>query len=77
MTGYKPVPSYNTVSQGKDYYWGIGLTAEQVAKDFNISREDQDVFSFNHMKAIQAIKMENLILKLYLLLLMKYISMKI
>ena len=58
MTGYKPVPSYNTVSQGKeDYYWGMGLTAEQVAKDFNISREDQDVFSFNsHMKAIQAIK---------------------
>ena len=35
----------------------MGLTAEQVAKDFNISREDQDVFSFNsHMKAIQAIK---------------------
>ena len=58
MTGYKPVPSYNTVSKGKeDYYWGMGLTAEQVAKDFNISREDQDVFSFNsHMKAFQAIK---------------------
>jgi len=58
MTGYKPVPSYNTVSKGKeDYYWGMGLTAEQVAKDFNISREDQDVFSFNsHMKAIQAMK---------------------
>ena len=58
MTGYKPVPSYNTVSKGKeDYYWGMGLTAEQVAKDFSISREDQDVFSFNsHMKAIQAIK---------------------
>ena len=58
MTGYKPVPSYNTVSKGKeDYYWGMGLTAEQVAKDFKISREEQDVFSFNsHMKATQAIK---------------------
>ena len=58
MTGYKPVPSYNTVSKGKeDYYWGMGLTAEQVAKEYKISREDQDVFSFNsHMKAIQAIK---------------------
>ncbi len=58
MTGYKPVPSYNTVSKGKeDYYWGMGLTAEQVAKEYKISREDQDVFSFNsHIKAIQAIK---------------------
>ena len=57
MTGYKPVPSYNTVSKGKeDYYWGMGLTAEQVAKEYKISRDDQDVFSFNsHMKAITAI----------------------
>ena len=52
MTGFKPVPNYNTVSSGKeDYYWGMGLTAEQVANDFSISREDQDKFAFEKQQA--------------------------
>ena len=56
MGGYKPIPDYKIVSQGKeDYYWGMGLTAEAVAKQYNISREDQDKFSYNsHMKALKA-----------------------
>ena len=58
MGGYKPIPDYKIVSQGKeDYYWGMGLTAEAVAKQYNISREDQDEFSYNsHMKALKALK---------------------
>ena len=58
MGGYKPIPDYKIVSQGKeDYYWGMGLTAEAVAKQYKISREDQDEFSYNsHMKALKAQK---------------------
>jgi len=58
MGGYKPVPGYNTVSNGnEDYYWGMGLTAEEVAKEYKINREDQDVFAFNsHQKALLAIE---------------------
>ena len=42
MTGFKPVPNYNTVSKGKeDYYWGMGLTAEEVANQYSVSREDK------------------------------------
>ncbi|MDP3314238.1 acetyl-CoA C-acyltransferase [Lutibacter sp.] len=56
MGGYRPVPNYKSAKEGhEDYYWGMGLTAEAVAKQFNISREDQDEFSFkSHMKALQA-----------------------
>jgi len=56
--GYKPVPDYELVKKGnEDYYWGMGLTAEAVAKEYNISREDQDVFSYHsHQKALAAIK---------------------
>ena len=56
--GYKPVPDYNVVKKGnEDYYWGMGLTAEAVAKEYNISREDQDAFSFaSHQKALTAIE---------------------
>jgi acetyl-CoA acyltransferase len=40
-----------------DYYWGMGLTAEAVAKEYKVSREDQDKFSLNsHLKAVAAIK---------------------
>ena len=58
MGGYKPVPGYNTVSDGnEDYYWGMGLTAEEVAKEYEINREDQDIFAFNsHQKALSAIE---------------------
>ena len=56
MTGFKPVPNYNTIAQGKeDYYWGMGLTAEEVAKQYKVSRERQDVFAYeSHKKAIKA-----------------------
>lgn len=56
MGGYKPVPDYQVAKEGhEDYYWGMGLTAEAVAKQFNVSRGDQDLFGFNsHQKAIKA-----------------------
>ena len=39
----------------EDYYWGMGLTAEAVAKQYKVSREDQDEFAYNsHMKALKA-----------------------
>ncbi|KQB44415.1 Acetyl-CoA C-acyltransferase [Flavobacterium daejeonense] len=56
MGGYRPTPDYAVAKAGhEDYYWGMGLTAEAVAKQFNISREDQDLFAFNsHQKALKA-----------------------
>ncbi|MCG9972671.1 acetyl-CoA C-acyltransferase [Christiangramia crocea] len=56
MGGYKPVPDYELAKQGhEDYYWGMGLTAEAVAKKYNVSREDQDEFAYgSHQKAIKA-----------------------
>lgn len=56
MGGYKPTPDYAVAKEGhEDYYWGMGLTAEAVAKQFNVSREDQDEFAFNsHRKALKA-----------------------
>lgn len=58
MGGYKPVPNYTAALEGnEDYYWGMGLTAEEVANRYNISREDQDEFAFNsHQKALKALK---------------------
>src|ERR1051326_8535138 len=57
MGGWKISPNYEVAKNHPDYYWGMGLTAEAVAKEYKVSREDQDVFSFNsHMKAIKAIK---------------------
>lgn len=57
MGGYKPTPDYKIAKEGhEDYYWGMGLTAEAVANQFNVSREDQDIFAYNsHQKAIKAI----------------------
>ncbi len=56
MGGYKPTPDYQTAVEGhEDYYWGMGLTAEAVAQQFKVSREDQDEFAFHsHMKALEA-----------------------
>ena len=56
MTGFKPELNYNTIKAGhEDYYWGMGNTAEAVAKQFNISREDQDMFAYHsHQKALKA-----------------------
>lgn len=56
MGGYKPTPDYRVAKEGnEDYYWGMGLTAEAVAQQFNVSREDQDEFAYNsHQKALKA-----------------------
>jgi len=58
MGGYRPVPNYKSAKAGnEDYYWGMGLTAEAVAQQFKVSREDQDEFAFkSHMKALEAQK---------------------
>lgn len=56
MTGYKTELNYDLVNSGhEDYYWGMGNTAEAVANQFKVSREDQDEFAYNsHMKALKA-----------------------
>jgi acetyl-CoA acyltransferase len=55
--GWKVVPSFTIAESEPDYYLGMGLTAEAVAKEYNVSREDQDAFSYNsHAKAGNAIK---------------------
>ncbi|BDB55011.1 acetyl-CoA acetyltransferase [Flavobacterium ammoniigenes] len=56
MGGYKPTPDYAVAAAGnEDYYWGMGLTAEAVAKQYSISREDQDKFAYHsHQKALKA-----------------------
>lgn len=55
--GWKTVPSYAIAKEEPDYYLSMGLTAEAVAKEFNISREDQDAFAYaSHMKAKTAIE---------------------
>ena len=58
MGGYKPAPDYKAAKEGnEDYYWGMGLTAEAVANQYNISREDQDAFAYeSHQKALAAQK---------------------
>ena len=56
MGGYKPVPDYKLAKEGhEDYYWNMGLTAEAVAKKYNVSREDQDEFAYtSQMRALKA-----------------------
>ncbi len=55
--GWRIVPNAPVANAHHDYYWGMGLTAEAVAKEFNVSRDDQDAFAFgSHMKAIKAIQ---------------------
>ncbi len=57
MTGWKLSPNYKIAKTHPEYYMGMGLTAEEIAKQFKISREDQDVFAYNsHVKAVKAIK---------------------
>ncbi|MBK7433410.1 MAG: acetyl-CoA C-acyltransferase [Chitinophagaceae bacterium] len=54
--GWKTVPAYSIAKDEPDYYLSMGLTAEAVAKEYHISREDQDAFSYNsHLKAGKAI----------------------
>jgi acetyl-CoA acyltransferase len=54
--GWKTVPSYNVAKDHAEYFLGMGLTAEEVAQDYKITREDADLFSYqSHQKAIAAI----------------------
>jgi acetyl-CoA acetyltransferase family protein len=56
-TGWKLSPNYKFATDHPEYYLSMGLTAEEVARDYKISREDQDKFAYDsHMKAINAIK---------------------
>lgn len=55
--GFKTVPNYEIAKDHPDYFLGMGLTAEEVATKFNVSREDQDEFALkSHEKAIKAIE---------------------
>lgn len=57
MGGWRIVPSADVALAHPDYYWGMGLTAEAVANEYKVSREDQDTFAYNsHQKAIKAIQ---------------------
>lgn len=57
MGGWRVVPNPKVAKEHADWYWNMGLTAEAVAKEFKVSREDQDLFAYNsHQKAIAAIK---------------------
>ncbi|MBL1232664.1 MAG: acetyl-CoA C-acyltransferase [Flavobacteriales bacterium] len=54
--GWRIVPNAKYAQSNPDYYWGMGLTAEAVAKDFKISREEQDAFAYeSHRRALNAI----------------------
>lgn len=55
VMGWKTALNYNITSQNPDYYTSMGLTAEQIAQEWNISREEQDEFAYNsHQKAVAA-----------------------
>lgn len=55
-SGWKTVPAYSVASETPDYYLSMGLTAEAVAKEYEVTREQQDEFSLgSHQKAIKAI----------------------
>ncbi len=55
--GWKIIPNYEVAKENPDWYWGMGLTAEEVANVYKVSREEQDEFSYNsHMKALSALE---------------------
>jgi acetyl-CoA acyltransferase len=55
-SGWKTVPAYSIAKDEPDYYLSMGLTAEAVSKEYNVTREEQDEFSYNsHKKALNAI----------------------
>jgi len=57
MGGWRVVPHAGVALSNPDHYWGMGLTAEAVANEYKVSREDQDAFSLkSHQKAIKALK---------------------
>jgi len=57
MGGWRIMPNSDVAMVHPDWYWGMGMTAEAVANEFNVSREDQDAFSLrSHQNAIAAVK---------------------
>jgi len=55
--GWRIVPHHKVSKENPEWYWGMGLTAEEVAKKFNVSRDSQDEFALNsHLKAISAVE---------------------
>ena len=57
MGGWRIVPNPKVGKQNPNWYWGMGLTAEAVANQYKVSREQQDIFALHsHEKAIAAIK---------------------
>ena len=57
MTGYKSALNYNISQNNPEYYLNMGLTAEKLALEYNIKREDSDLFSLNsHKKATKALE---------------------
>jgi acetyl-CoA acyltransferase len=54
--GWRIVPNATIAKNNPDWYWGMGLTAEAVAREYKVAREAQDEFSYySHQKAINAI----------------------
>ena len=57
MGGWRIVPSAKVGKENPSWYWGMGLTAEEVANRYNVSREEQDAFAIkSHEKAFAAIQ---------------------
>jgi acetyl-CoA acyltransferase len=56
MGGWRIVPNPKIAKEHADWYWNMGLTAEAVAKEYSVSRDDQDKFAYqSHQKALAAI----------------------
>ncbi|MBS1533235.1 MAG: acetyl-CoA C-acyltransferase [Bacteroidetes bacterium] len=54
--GWHNIPNPKVAAAHPDYYWSMGLTAEAVAREFNISRGEQDEFAYrSHQKALRAL----------------------
>jgi acetyl-CoA acyltransferase len=57
MGGWRVVPNFEVARSHADYYWGMGLTAEAVATQYHVSRDDQDQFALrSHQLAVAAIQ---------------------
>jgi acetyl-CoA acyltransferase len=56
MGGWRIVPNYEYALHAPDWYFGMGMTAEEVAKKYNITREECDAFALrSHQRALAAI----------------------
>lgn len=54
--GWRVAPNFTLAKSHPDYYWGMGLTAEAVARDYQVSRDDQDEFALrSHQRAVHAL----------------------